>query len=78
MIMKLTPVLTVRAYQSLLKSIINKAYAHDLRSNRKKCNVFQRKCADAQSDMSLLSAYIYILETNVQTNATQLCCIRTC
>ena len=35
MIMKLTPVLTVRAYQSLLKYIINKAFARDLRSNRK-------------------------------------------
>ena len=39
------------AYQSLLKSIlINKAYDH---------KVFQCKCADTQSDLSLLSAYTY-------------------
>ena len=50
----------MRAYQSLLKSIlINKAYDHDARRNRKKCKVFQCKCADTQSDLSLLSAYRY-------------------
>ena len=50
----------MRAYQSLHKSIlINKAYDHDARRNRKKCKVFQSKCADTQSDLSLPSAYRY-------------------
>ena len=54
----------MRAYQSLLKSIlINKAYDHDARRNRKKCKVFQCKCADTQSDLSLLSAYRYFFYT---------------
>ena len=50
----------MRAYQSLLKSIlINKAYDHDARRNKKKSKVFQCKCLDTQSDLSLLSAYRY-------------------